>query len=200
MDTKYKGNELARVLFGRTRGAVLALLFGHPDESFYLREIARRSGCGLGPVQRELKLLTNVRLIIRTPRGHQVYFQADAGSPVFAEMKNLVAKTADAGDILAQALKPMEGRISHAFIYGPLAAGGDSREGGIELFIIGSVPFSEVVWRLQDAQRSLGREIRPTVKTIEEFRAAARENDRFLASVLEGPRIHLIGGGSGLAG
>ena len=34
---------LADLLFGRTRGAVLALLYGRADQSFYTREIARET-------------------------------------------------------------------------------------------------------------------------------------------------------------
>ncbi len=45
----------ARVLFGRTRRDVLALLLGRPDARFYLREIRRAIAGGSGAVQRELK-------------------------------------------------------------------------------------------------------------------------------------------------
>src|SRR5258707_196655 len=46
-------NDPATVLFGRTRRAILSLLFTRPDESFYLREIVRRTGGGIGAIQRE---------------------------------------------------------------------------------------------------------------------------------------------------
>ena len=35
-------------LFGRTRSALLALLFGHADESFYLRQLIRAVDTGNG--------------------------------------------------------------------------------------------------------------------------------------------------------
>ncbi len=41
-------------LFGRTRSALLALLFGHTDESFYLRQLIRAVGTGNGALQREI--------------------------------------------------------------------------------------------------------------------------------------------------
>jgi len=43
---------LSETLFGRTRGAVLAVLFGHIGESFYLRQLSRRTGISLGPVRK----------------------------------------------------------------------------------------------------------------------------------------------------
>ena len=39
-------------MFGKTRQAVLSLLYGHADESFYLRQIVRVAGGGMGAVQR----------------------------------------------------------------------------------------------------------------------------------------------------
>ena len=52
--TQYR--SLSKVLFGQSRRSILALLYGHADEQFYLREIARRAGTGIGATQRELKL------------------------------------------------------------------------------------------------------------------------------------------------
>src|SRR5438105_11437509 len=48
---------LADLLFGRTRGAVLALLYGRADQSFYTRQIAREVDASVGAVQRELETL-----------------------------------------------------------------------------------------------------------------------------------------------
>ena len=44
-------------LFPGTRSALIGLLYGQVDQAFYLREIAARTGVGVGPVQRELKRL-----------------------------------------------------------------------------------------------------------------------------------------------
>ena len=40
-------------LFPRTRRAVLGLLYSHPDEAFYLRQIIEITGLAVGQVQRE---------------------------------------------------------------------------------------------------------------------------------------------------
>ncbi len=81
---------IGAALFGKTRRAVLGLLFTAPDRSFYLNEIVREVGLGVGTVQRELRALTHAGLIRRTARGNQVFFQANPDSPVFAELKALV--------------------------------------------------------------------------------------------------------------
>jgi len=54
------------LLFGQTRGRVLALLYGAPDETFFVRQIARQVETSVGTVQRELALLADAGLIKRS--------------------------------------------------------------------------------------------------------------------------------------
>ncbi len=69
--------SLSKVLFGQSRRSILALLYGHADEQYYLREIARRAGTGIGATQRELGQLTDAGLLHRLRRGNQVYYRAN---------------------------------------------------------------------------------------------------------------------------
>lgn len=185
--------RLSGILFGRSRGAILALLFGHADETYYLRQIVRASGYGLGPVQRELKLLTEAGIIKRSLRGRQVYFQANPDSAIFPELRSLIAKTAGIGDTLRKALSPLARHIRVAFIYGSMARGEETRSSDIDLLIIGDISSTDVVVSIQSAQLTLGREVNPTVYSKAEFSAKEREKSHFLTSVLNGPKIYLIG-------
>jgi uncharacterized protein len=65
MSTKQIHDNFSMALFGKTKRAVLALLFSNPEESFYLRQIARITAAGQGSVQRELKKLTEAGIIER---------------------------------------------------------------------------------------------------------------------------------------
>ena len=85
-------------LFGRTRRAILVQLYGHPDEAYYLRQLVRSAGLGLGAVQREVARLAGAGIIQRTARGRQVYYQANPACRLFAELKSLVVKTAGVVD------------------------------------------------------------------------------------------------------
>jgi predicted nucleotidyltransferase len=80
-------------LFGKTRTAVLAFLYGKPDESFYSRQVMDAVKTGRGAVQRELKNLTEKGIITRETRGRQVYYRANDRCPVFEELKGIAAKT-----------------------------------------------------------------------------------------------------------
>jgi uncharacterized protein len=81
---------VADVLFGKTRQGILKLLLNHPEESYYLRQIQRETGAGLGALQRELKQLSDAGIILRTIKGVQVHYQADKSIAVFSDLKNLI--------------------------------------------------------------------------------------------------------------
>ena len=93
-------------LFGHTRSALLGRLYGHSDESFYLRQLVRAVGAGHGALQRELKHLTDLGLIVRRVQGNQVLYQANSQSPIFSELKSLIAKTVGIHDAIRSALAP----------------------------------------------------------------------------------------------
>ena len=193
MGTTSKDDTLSAALFGKVRRVILALFYTRVDEAFYLRQIARATGVGLGAVQRELQQLSRVGIIGRTVRGRQVYYQANPTCPIFSELKSLVVKTAGVGEVLRSALAPVSDGINAAFIYGSMARGTAVRSSDIDLLVIGDATFSDVVSALGPAQDTLGREVNPTVYPKDEFKAKASAGQHFLRDVLKGPKIFLVG-------
>lgn len=185
------GIALSDTLFGRTRGAVLAVLYGHAGESYYLRQLARMTGITLGPVQRELRQLVYAGLVTKRIQGTQTLFTANASSPIFAEMRSIVAKTVGMHDVLLTALSPLKSKIDLAFVYGSVARSGETAQSDIDLMVVGTARFADVVERIADAQKTLNREINPTVYTAKEFSSKLRGN--FLKTVLGGKKLFIIG-------
>ena len=186
-------DNLNSALFGKVRSSVLALLFSHGDESFYFREVERALGVGRGAVQRELTRLVRAGLVIRHKRGNQVYYQANRKSAVFSELKSLVTKTCGAGGVLREALEPMKDQITIALIYGSLAKGNETADSDVDVLIIGDVTFAEVVDLMESAEKSIGREINPSVYPVEEFVTKASQGQHFVASLIGEPKIFLLG-------
>ena len=53
--TSELADGLATALFPESRRAILGLLYSHPDEAFYLRQIVDLAGLAMGQAQRELQ-------------------------------------------------------------------------------------------------------------------------------------------------
>jgi predicted nucleotidyltransferase len=185
--------DAGSVLFGRARRLVLGWLYSHADEAFYLRQIARQTGLPVGSIQGELEQLVAAGLITRTVQGRQVYFQANAQSPIFRELQSLLTKTGGIAEVIRDGLAPLGAQIRAAFIYGS-AARNELRAGSdVDVLVVGEVDFEDVVRALRKGEERLGREINPTVYPPEEFRTKLRDGHHFLNAVLREPYLLVLG-------
>jgi len=185
--------DLLELLFGAYRRKVLALLLLRPDESFYVREIARLTGVPVGSLHRELKSLSDAGLLAREPVGNQVRYRANRGHQVFAELAEIFAKTAGLADVLRDALMPLAEHIGLAFVFGSLAQGKQRAVSDVDVFVVGDASFAEVVKALAATQARLGREVNPVLMTRRDVRAKLKAGDRFVARIAREPKIFLMG-------
>jgi predicted nucleotidyltransferase len=184
---------LADLLFGRTRGDILALLFGHADQSFYTRQIAREVDGSVGAVQRELENLSKVGLIVRNAVGSQVFYQANRDAPIFREMQALVNKTIGIFSVLRSVLHPLAKRVVVAFVYGSVAREQETAQSDVDLMVVGKATLDEVLSQLSAIEKSIGRPINPTVYSVAEFKSKLASGNHFLNAVLKGKKVFLLG-------
>lgn len=180
-------------LFGKTRQTLLGLLYGRADQEHLQESLIQLAGLGRGTVQRELEFLARAGVVRRTVRGRQVYYQANAESPVYAELRGLVVKTGGVADVLRAALAPLAGRIRVAFIYGSIATGTERRASDVDVMVIGDASFADVTDALGRVQKAIGREVNPSVYAPADFRSKLAAKHHFLRTVLKSEKIFLIG-------
>ena len=185
--------DVGGALFGKTRRAVLGLLYARPDEAFYLRQITRELQAGQGAVQRELKRLVDAGLLIREARGREVHYHANRACPIFGELHGLVLKTVGLADVLRAALLPFQGDITLAAVYGSQAAGTATAGSDVDLLVVGTVEEMALHKAVAGAETSLARTVNYTLLTPREFARRRRERGGFVARILAGPLIPLLG-------
>lgn len=192
---------MAGALFTGTQQRVLGLLFGQPDRSFYATEIIALAGVGSGAVQRELARLAQSGLVTLRPVGNQKHYQANPDSPIFAELCGIARKTVGLAEPLRQALAPLASQIKAAFVYGSIAKKQDSARSDIDLMLVSdTLTFGDTYLALDEASKRLGREVNPTIFTVQDFaRRRQEEEGSFVSRVLEQPKVWLIGGEDDLA-
>ena len=186
-------NLLCSGLFSKTRQAVLALLYGRADSSFYTKQVLDAVKIGRGTVQRELKNLTDSGIIIREVQGRQVYYRANEKCPIFNELKSIVRKTFGVADVLRHSLATKANKVRVAFIFGSVARSADDRRSDIDLMVVGRISFGDVVSLLSPAEEKLGREVNAVVYPIAEFKKKVKEDHHFVKTVLEEEKIFLKG-------
>ena len=184
----------ADALFPAVRQRVLAVLFGSPDRSFYANELIALARSGTGAVQRELASLLAAGLVTVRDQGNQKHYQANAASPVFAELRWLVLKTVGLADVLRAALAPLEDQVAAAFVYGSVARQQDTAASDVDVLIVSdALGYAEVFGALESAAQTLGRTINPTLYTRAELARRRAQDNAFVTRVLDQPRIWLMG-------
>src|ERR1700689_1324823 len=102
-------------LLPKTRQGILAAMLIQPDKASYASELARRMKVPSSSLQRELQDLTGAGILKAHRQGRMAYYQANADSPLFPDLRGLFLKTAGLVDVLADALKPSIAKITVAF-------------------------------------------------------------------------------------
>lgn len=182
---------LTDILFGDYRKKVLSQLLLHPDEDYHVRELARLTGTVPGTLHKELTRLAGAGLLLRKAQGNQVRYQANRQCPVYPELAALFRKTTGAAEQVAQALAPLQPSL--ALIFGSVASGTETAASDVDVLVVTDRGFGEVVRALHATQTELGRDINPVVYTAAELQGLASAQDPFVANVLAGPRLLLIG-------
>lgn len=186
--------SLAGALFTPVQQRVLGLLFGQPDRRFQSAELIRLAQGGTGGVHRQLKRLEASGLLTVTRSGNQLFYQANADSPIFEDLHGLISKTAGLAEPLRRALAAHAQTITAAFVYGSVAKGTDRATSDIDLMVLSdSLSYSEAFGSLQTVEAELGRPVNPTVMRSATWRAKRAKKDSFVSRIATQPRIFVLG-------
>lgn len=186
--------SLSEALFTGTQRKVLELLYGKPEQSFYVNEIARHAQVGKGSLMRELERLQQVGILTMARHGNQTHYQANPNCPIYAELQGIVRKTFGVGAPLREALVPLSEQLTWAFVYGSLAKGSEHAGSDIDLMLVGDgLSYAEVMERLLPVEAQLGRTINPTLYTPNEWLARKATGNSFVLRVAQQDKIELIG-------
>ncbi len=190
-------SSAAAVLFGKTRQAVLGLLYEQPDQGRYLRELARLTGISSGALQHELTRLLAADLVTREADGNRVSYKANTAHPIFAELQSIIRKTCGLPSQLKTALAPLAERISFATLYGSVAKGTEHAHSDADLLLVGNVGLADALRELAPLESKIGREISVRVYDRDDFRRRRQQGEAFLTRVLTGPMTVLLGSPDG---
>jgi predicted nucleotidyltransferase len=186
--------SISNALFSKVQQRVLALIFGHPERSFYTSEIVRRIRSGTGAVERELSRLQSSGLVSVERIGNQKHFRANRESPVFRELQSLVLKTVGLTEPLRKALEPYTNKIKAAFVYGSVAKGADTAQSDIDLMVIGDeLSYSDLYTALRNAESLLQRKVSPLFLSVKDWKRKTSQKDSFANKVKAQPKLFIVG-------
>jgi predicted nucleotidyltransferase len=186
--------SLSNALFSKVQQRVLALIFGHPERSFYTSEIVRNVGSGVGAVARELSKLERSGLVSIERIGNQKHYRANQAAPIFEELRGLVEKTVGLVEPIKKSLEPYADAIKSAFIYGSVAKGADTAHSDIDLMVIGDdLNYSELYTAAQDIESKLRRKVHPLFLSPEDWHRKTSDKGSVFSKIRHSPKLFVIG-------
>jgi hypothetical protein len=188
---------LTRLFSSQTRVELLRLFFTHPEDRYYVRQIARDLHRDISGIKRELDNLEKAGLLVSDKVGNLRYYTVNKASAIYPEVKGLVAKTVGVQGAICDALAKLGG-LRQARLYSTNAHPPGEGTGPIFLLIVGGVDLTELNEMVTRLEEQLNREINYTVFDEGEFQRRRAEADPFLTEVLSGRTVLLIGRDDGV--
>ncbi len=182
---------LPRILSSKVRAGIFALLYGHENKEYHLRDLARRTGLAIRTIQQDIKNLQDLDLIKARRDGNRLYFRANRIHPAYVDIRALVLKTTGIVPLLSETLAGRSD-VQLAFIFGSFAKGEEGAESDIDLVVVGDIGLRKLTGLLSEHSKSLGREINPHVYSRKEFVRRITEKDHFIKSVLESSKLFIV--------
>ncbi|MEN8262401.1 MAG: winged helix-turn-helix domain-containing protein [Nitrospirota bacterium] len=178
---------LEKLFTSGIRADIMSLLFNNPEEKFYVREIARLINKNPSGAKRELDKLEKMDLVKSEKAGNLKYFRVNKNSPLFPELKGLIAKSLGLPGALKSVLKASDAKT--AFIYGPYIS--NTSLPSLNLFVV--TDSNHIKKNLSEIEKRFGREINYTVMSITEYKAKKKSGQRSLKKLLTMKKILLLG-------
>jgi hypothetical protein len=180
------------LITSKTRIKVLYSFFEAPEEMFHVREIVRRVDEEINAVRRELIFLEKKGIFKKEPRSNRVYYFLDKNYPYYFDLIKLMSKSRGIGaDIIHNKVKL--GKIKFAMLSGRFARGIRQNPEEVDLLVVGTVVLPELTLLVKKEESRMKIEINYTVMTEEEFNFRKKRQDPFIASIIHGTRVMLVG-------
>ena len=208
---------LGKIFGSNTRVKILKLFLLHPENKFYIRQIARGLKLQINSVRRELENLEKFGVLISnsssraSDRGalelndkllnrksfakstdtkqEKKYYQANTDFVLFEELKALIVKS----QILYEKdfVQKMQsaGRPKLLILSGIFV---NNDNAAIDLLIVGRFKKNKLLKIIKELENELGKEINYTILGTQEFKYRRDITDVFLYDILEGKKIVVI--------
>jgi hypothetical protein len=181
----------ASVLLGaETTALVAGVLAAHLDEPLRFSELELRTGASHESVYRAVGRLEAAG-VVRVDRGTRRHAVVMGRSSLALSLRILTLSGGPLFSALGWA-GAMRGQIDEAFVFGSFAAGTESIESDIDVFVIGEIRLSEVAGALTGVGDMLRREINPVVRSRGHVVSRLEAGYGFYGAVWHGPRISVV--------
>ena len=183
---KENSTPLEKLFGSRTRTKLLALLFGTPDKSYYVREMTRVIEEQIHSVRRELINLEGIGIVKNETYDNKVYYSANMKHPyshALAELfsaKSVVVEDAEVRPSgWREYIRPVKNFLKCLIVTNRLPG-----QEGIDLLIVGDDKTKKLTHWAEVVEKKQGKPLNYVILSADDFTYRLSVRDRFIAEVL----------------
>ena len=187
-------------LFGsKTRVKILKLFLLHPQNKFYIRQLARDQKLQLNSVRRELENMEKFGILTSSSSNREEtaqsggqekkYYRANLDFVLFDEIKALIVKAQILYEKDFIVKLQSAGRVKLLVLTGLFV---NNQNSLIDLLIVGKLNKMKLAKLIRELENELGKEINYTLFNSREFKYRRDITDIFLYGILEGKKMVVI--------
>jgi len=184
---------LLPLLRSRVTGALLALLYLHPDRDYTLTEAGKMIGASPKVMSTEADRLVTAGLLREARRGQARLIRAETSSVVSRPLTDLLAVTYGPLPVLTDLLSGVAG-VDQAYIYGSWAARYLGEPGpvpnDVDVLVLGTAKEDDLYDIAREAEGLLHREVNVSAITLQ-YWEAPDPADSFMRHLRERPLVKL---------
>ncbi|MGH2561100.1 MAG: hypothetical protein ACRDJH_18695 [Thermomicrobiales bacterium] len=186
---------LSEIFSSRVRAAVLGHLLPRPHRAFSLTDLSRLLGLPISSLQHECYKLQRIGVLTGRRVRNAYLYRPDPSCPVHQTLTRLVVVGLGEATALRAGLEGVPG-LELAFLGRSLPLNGVTSRAPAPLVLVGDVPLEEIDAAQWRAATLLGLPL-DAVEAVYyrpvDWTARVQQGSAYVASLLHGPRTHLVG-------
>lgn len=182
---KENSTPLEKLFGSRTRTKLLALLFGAPEKSYYVREMTRVIEEQIHSVRRELLNLEGIGIIKNETYDNKVYYSANMKHPysrALSELFSAKSVTIEDAEVRPSGweeyVRPVKNYLKCLLVVNRLPG-----QDGIDLLIVGDDKTKKLTHWAEVVEKKQGKPLNYVILATDDFSYRLSVRDRFIQEV-----------------
>jgi len=183
---------LKNLFISKVRVKILDQYMTNFNASFHVRGLVRILNEEINAVRRELLNLQEAGVLKSQKDGNKLVYKLNKDCPILWELRSMFFKESKIGTTILKQTGAVEG-IQVIVLTDSFLKNEYNNPTDLDLLIIGTMKIKDISNAIAQVEKELGKEIRFSAITKEDFDFARKKKEPFLMNILENDKIILFG-------
>ncbi len=183
---------LKNLFISKVRIRILEQYMFDLNASFHVRGLVRLLDEEINAVRRELLNLEAAGILKSQKEGNKLVYKINKKCNVLQELRSIFFKESEVGKRILEGINSVEG-VSLVVLTESFLKKKYENNTDVDFLFIGNMKIRELTTTIASIEKDLGREIRFSAITKEDFNFARKKQEPFLMNVLEKDKIIMFG-------